>query len=91
MTNDTNEKPEPEKLVDNDPLSVADMKRALKLPTKKRIRRIAEPHLRPVIKNGHEYYHFCHGTAPEIYLGSAEYILEAVKAFKIASGKNRVS
>ena len=45
----------------------------------KRITRVTEPHLRPHKVKGKLYYHYCRGTDPEIYLGSADSILKAVK------------
>lgn len=79
MVNATNEIAEPEKLVNNDPLSLRNIIMAEKPPTKKRIRRIAEPHLRPHTVKGRTYYTYCRGTDREIYLGSADAILKAVK------------
>lgn len=53
--------------------------RGVLILTKKRIRRIADPHVRAHKVKGRNYYYFCRGTDPEIYLGTAEAILLAVK------------
>lgn len=47
--------------------------------TNKPIRRITDPHLRPHKVKGRLYYSYCRGTDVEIYLGSADAILKAVK------------
>jgi hypothetical protein len=43
--------------------------------TKKRVRRIADPHIRKHKVKGKEYYYFCRGIDKEIYLGDAERLL----------------
>ena len=50
---------------------------------KPRIRYVAEPHIRSHKIKGKLYYYYCHGTDREIYLGTADAILQA----KIATGK----
>lgn len=43
---------------------------------------VAEPHIRPHTIKGRTYYTYCHGAGPEIYLGTADAILKAVKGGK---------
>ena len=54
--------------------------------TNKRITRQAEPHIRPHKVKGRLYYTYCRGMDKEAYLGTPEFILEAVleKRLKIA-------
>lgn len=50
--------------------------------TNRKLRRMAEPHLRPHKVKGRVYYTYVRGTDKEIYLGDANAILRAVRAFK---------
>ena len=54
-----------------------------------RIKRIAVPYLRHHTVKGRLYYTYCQTPDKEIYLGTADNILEAVMRAKLASGKNR--
>lgn len=56
-------------------------------PKRGRLKRVVEPHLRPHKSNGKLYYYYCRGAYQEIYLGDADTILKAVRAYKIASAK----
>ena len=58
-----------------------------KTSTNKRVRKQAEPHIRAHKVKGRLYYYYVRGTDPEIYLGTADIILEAMRAIKLASGK----
>jgi len=74
-------KAEQEKLVTtevDDSLKVDELLRQAQALTNKRIHRITEPHLRPHQVKGRTYYYYCRGTDKEIYLGTADHILEAV-------------
>lgn len=44
-----------------------------------RIRRLADPHIRSKKIKGRLFYYYVRGTDKEIYLGSADTILRAVK------------
>jgi ribosomal protein S20 len=70
----------PGKLVNNIPLVSLDIPVLQKPSTKKRIRRIAEPHIRGHQVKGRVYYTYCRGTDREVYLGDADAILKAVKS-----------
>ena len=74
--------PDLKKLVQDIPLVSLGV-RMLKTPrTKKRIRRIAEPHLEGRKQKGHIYYYYRRGIDSPIYLGDAVTILKAVKGHK---------
>lgn len=79
MVNNKADFTELEKLVDNVPLVSYDISVPQRLPTKKRIRRIADPHIRAHQVKGKQYYYYCRGTDKEIYLGDAETILRKVR------------
>lgn len=79
MTTSKAEKEDRKKLVDNDSLSVAGLMAQARGPTKKRIWRTADPHIRRHLVKGRTYYTYCRGTDREIYLGDADDILRAVK------------
>jgi hypothetical protein len=58
-----------------------------KEPTKKRgYRKKAPGRLRPHTVNGKVYYYFCRGRDKEIYLGSADRILMAMRSEAIFEG-----
>lgn len=79
MTNIETTGPDTAKLVNNIPsISLDDLPPRCG-STKRRIRRVADPHIRPHKVKGRVYYTYCRGTDPEIYLGSADTILRAVK------------
>jgi hypothetical protein len=65
-------------LVEDMPLASLGMPVIQKTATKKRIRRIAEPHIRSHKVYGYIYYYYVRGEDQEIYLGSADSILKAV-------------
>ena len=67
------------KLVNDIPLFTPDKQVSKKHSTKKRIRRIAEPHIRAHQVKGRQYYSYIRGEDKEIYLGTAESILKAVR------------
>jgi len=80
-----------EKLVEDITLVSLDLPLPSRQLTKKRvyrIRRIAEPHIRPHISKGRPYYYFCRGIDKEIYLGDAETIYKAVKGLQ-TKGRTR--
>ena len=68
---------------DTDSLNLSDFKNpSVKLTNKHtRLHQTLEPRIRPHIVRGKEYYFFCQGDK-EIYLGSAENILCAVREQK---------
>ena len=66
------------KLVEDMPLTSLGMPAPKPTLTKKRIRRIAEPHIRSHKVYGYIYYYYVRGEDQEIYLGSADSILKAV-------------
>src|SRR4030042_4419607 len=70
--------PNPEKLVDDDPLFIAGLMSQAKASTKRhsRIRRIADPHIRGHQVKGHIYYYYVRGADREIYLRSEEHTSE---------------
>lgn len=68
-----------EKLVEDTTLVSLDIPVPQKPLTKKRIRRIAEPHIRGHQVKGRVYYYYCRGTDREVYLGHADVILKAIK------------
>jgi len=72
-------KPDIEKLVEEIPLISYDIAVPKTPPTKKRIRRIADPHIRGKKVKGHVYYYYCRGIDKEKYLGDADAILRAVR------------
>jgi hypothetical protein len=78
--------PDVEKLVENIPGAVLDIPLTEKPSTKKRVRRVVEPHVRAreVTKNGKKYVYYCYvrGTDREIYLGDADFILQAILEMK---------
>ena len=78
MAKDTNKTPVKEKLVENDVLSIRDMPLKKKSLTKKQLRREVVPHIRHHKVNDSLYYYYIDGARPEIYLGSADFILKAV-------------
>ena len=92
MTNNRLENINGEKLVKIMPAGEADSL-GLNIPlTKKRayrIRRIALPYIRAHKVKGRTFYTYTRGTDREIYLGTADAILEAVSKNKLATGKNR--
>jgi hypothetical protein len=69
---------DPGNLVEDMPVVSLDIQVPKKNSTKKRIRRIAEPHIRSHQVNGYLYYYYVRGEDREIYLGSADTILKAV-------------
>lgn len=70
------------KLVQNsDPLSL-DLILDKGTRTKKQLRRIVLPRLKKHVVNGSNYYTFCQGSEPEIYVGSPELVLRAVTFYK---------
>lgn len=74
------------KLVDKIPLASYNVPIPDTTLTKKRayrIRRIAEPHLRPHTVKGKQYWYYCRGADNEIYLGDADFILMAVQSKKL--------
>lgn len=73
------EKENIEKLVEEIPPASLDVPLPQRRSTKKRVRRIAEPHIRAHQVKGHVYYTYCRGTDKEIYLGDADAILKAMK------------
>ena len=76
-----------EKLVDVIPPATPDLT-IPKIPRPRKVRRITEPHLRKVVKvrGGRPYYHYVRGAGPEEYLGDADYILKAVRYFRMVDG-----
>jgi hypothetical protein len=68
-----------EKLVQDTPIVSLDIPVSKTPRTKKRIRRIADPHLEGRKINGSLYYYYRRGIDKPIYLGSADAILRAVK------------
>ena len=80
-----------EKLVDVSPPATPDIP-IPKLPRlTKKIRRVAEPHIRGHKVKGRNYYYYVRGTDPEIYLGDADTILRAVRESKYTTAGNRGS
>lgn len=71
-----------EKLVEDMPLDSLDIPIPKIPPTKKRIRRIALPRVREHKVKGRYFYTYCRGIDREIYLGTADAILRAVKGVK---------
>ena len=71
--------PDKEKLVQDIPLVSLSVPLPKTPCTKKRIRRIAEPHLEGRKQKGHVYYYYRRGIDPPIYLGDADLILIKVK------------
>lgn len=69
----------PQKLSQDIPLDSLSLLQPKRGCDKKRIRRIAEPHLQAHRVRGRLYYTYRRGIDPEIYLGSADAILKAVK------------
>ncbi len=67
------------KLVEEIPPASLNVPLPQRRSTKKRVRRIAEPHIRSHRVKGHVYYTHCRGTDKEIYLGDADAILKAAK------------
>jgi hypothetical protein len=63
---------------DPDPLSFGDMVTKTS-STKKRIRRVAEPHIEKRRVHGRDYYYFRRGIDAPVYLGTAERILWCVR------------
>lgn len=78
----TNGRDGPGKLVQVDPLSIRDMVEPKTGCNKKRIRRIADPHIEPYRVHGEIYYRYRRGTDRPIYLGTADSILRAVREKK---------
>ena len=80
-----------EKLVDVKPPTTPDLT-IPKIPRlTKKIRRVAEPHIRGHKVKGRNYYYYVRGTDPEIYLGDADTILRAVRESKYTTAGNRGS
>lgn len=74
------EKPGGQKLVqDTSPPSYGDIP-SISPCTKKRVRRVADPHLEARKINGHVYYYYRRGVDTPVYLGTADSILEVVGA-----------
>jgi hypothetical protein len=71
-----------EKLVEDIPIVSLDIPIHKKPPTKKRIRRIAEPHIRGHQVKGRVYYYYVRGMDKEVYLGNADAILQALNGGK---------
>lgn len=53
-------------------------RRGKKVQQQTRLIRIADPYIRAHKKDGRNYYYYCRGIDPEIYLGTADSILRAV-------------
>ena len=83
MKTATLKKPGDKKLVKNPTPIRHDIPKPVHELTKKGSRQAAAPYLRAHRVNGHTYYSYCHGTDKEIYLGSADTILKAVKRLVI--------
>lgn len=81
---DTNNNTTGLNLVQVDPLGTNDLPVLVKACNKKRIRRIAEPHIESYVSSGQQYYRYRRGTDQPIYLGTAESILAAVMEKKNA-------
>ena len=73
MTISKGEKAELEMLVEDIPVASLDIDVPKRGLTKKRIRRIAEPHLRAHRVKGRIYYCYVRGTDREIYLGECQH------------------
>lgn len=52
-----------------------------------RLIRIAEPHIRHHKVNGKLFYYYCRGIDPEEYLGTADFIRDAVYAMRDSINK----
>ena len=72
----------PIKLVEDAPLVSYEIPVPAATSTKKRIRRIADPHIRHKTIKGRNYYYYCRGEDREIYLGTADSVLAAVMTAK---------
>ena len=68
-----------EKLVNELPAVSFDATVPKRRSTKKRVRKLAGPHIREHCVKGKRYYYYIRGTDKEIYLGDAESILKAMK------------
>ncbi|OGO00986.1 MAG: hypothetical protein A2Y58_03175 [Chloroflexi bacterium RBG_13_51_52] len=75
---DTNNNTTGQKLVQDEPLGTNDLPALVAACNKKRIRRIAEPHIESYTSNGQQYYRYRRGSDQPIYLGTAESILAAI-------------
>jgi hypothetical protein len=84
MINTRHEKTEEEKLVKqgtSTTLEIPDVEEIKKTLTNQRVRRVADPYIRPHRTKNKVYYTHCRGDK-EIYLGSADFILKAVLFYK---------
>lgn len=53
--------------------------------TKKGSKQFAKPYIKARKVKGHTYYYYCHGKEREMYLGTADAILKAVKGDRHAT------
>lgn len=76
---DTNKSTTGQILVQDDPLGTSDLPAIVKARNKKRIRRMADPHIESYKVGNLTYYRYRRGEDRPIYLGTADGILRAVK------------